>query len=92
MRLFVYSSAKAPKPLAVFECDKVTKAKATVPARLDSIKPGMVCCLGEGRTADRTTMYVVANVDSKKTGLSTLIFETKEAPARGNPPDEGQNP
>ena len=80
-RLFFYPTEKSAKPTLVLECKEVSAAKATVPAHIsiESVKPGMVCCPGEGRHADRSKMYVVAEAQAKKIGLSTIIFE-KEAP------------
>jgi hypothetical protein len=61
----------------VVECEKVTRAQATVPAHMsiESIRPGMVAFPGAGRKVDRSTMYVVAKVEQKKTGLSMITFE-----------------
>lgn len=75
MRLFVYQTAKSPKSVAVLECEKVTKSKATVTkgVSLISIQPGMVCCPGEGRKADRSITYQVLDVEG-----NTIVFE-KEA-------------
>jgi len=75
MRLFVYKTAKANKPVAVFECEKIAKNKATIAkgVSLISIQPGMVCCPGEGREADRSTAYVVIDVEGNH-----IVFE-KEA-------------
>lgn len=76
MRLFVFKTAKARKALAVLECEKVTKAKATIAkgVSLINIQPGMICCQGEGREPDRATTYQVLNIEGNH-----IIFE-KEAP------------
>jgi len=72
MRLFVYQTAKSPKALAVFECEKFSKSKATIPAHvnIESVKPDMVCCPGEGRQVDRDTTYVVISVER-----NTILFD-----------------
>lgn len=75
MRLYVFKTAKAHKAIAVFEYDKITKGKATITkgVSLASIQPGMVCCPGEGREPDRSTTYVVLEVEGNH-----IVFE-KEA-------------
>ena len=88
MRLFVYKTAKASKALAVFECEKVAKGKATVYPNVDiqAVKPGMVCCPGEGRKADRATEYVVVDVER-----NTIVFE-KETGTVHSPPLAEEEP
>lgn len=88
MRLFVYPSIKARRAIAVLECDKMTKTKATVPSHisLDHIQPGMVCHPGEGRNVDRSTIYMIADV-----AKGSLTFESGSSAAETTPP-EGQNP
>ena len=85
MRLFVYKTAKASKALAVFECEKVAKGKATVYPNVDiqAVKPGMVCCPGEGRKADRSTTYVVIGVER-----NSIVFERETGTAHSPPPAE----
>jgi len=85
MRLFVFKTAKAHKPVAVIECEKVTKSKATAPKHvsLASIQPGMVCCPGEGRDPDRSTMYVVIDVEGnhivfEKEALTGVVYTPEE--------------
>lgn len=82
-RLFVFATTKAAKPTMVLECEKVTKAQATVAAAVSiaSVKPGMVCYPGVGRKIDRTTIHVVAETDPKKVGFSIIRFEKEEVPA-----------
>lgn len=72
MRLFVFPNAKAKRALAVFEVTNLTRTKATIASgvSLDSVRAGMMCCPGEGRKADRTKVYVVAEVQK-----SALVFE-----------------
>jgi len=86
MRLFVYPTEKARRAIIVLDCKSVTKGKATVPSHinLDHIQPGMVCCPGTGRQADRSTTYVVAKVI--KDGL---IFEGAE---KGTPDEMPKGP
>lgn len=71
MRLFVYPTIKTQKAIAVIECEKVTKTKATLSTDVDlsGIKPGMIACPGEGRQVDRSTIYVVAEAHK-----DSLIF------------------
>ena len=89
MRLFVYKTAKAPKSLAVFECEKVTKGKATVSEHVNiaSVQPGMVCCPGEGRKVDRSTMYVVIDVER-----NNIVFDKEALTGIDTPPDEDAKP
>jgi len=89
MRLFIYPSIKARRSIAVIECDKVTKTKATVPSNINlaGIKPGMVCHPGEGRQVDRSTIYVIAEV-----AKGNLIFESGSPVAVDAVPEEGQKP
>jgi hypothetical protein len=89
MRLFVYPSIKARRSIAVIECDKVTKTKATVPSNvnLEGIKPGMIACPGEGRNVDRSTIYVIAEV-----GKGNLTFESGTPVVVETTPPEDQSP
>lgn len=80
-RLFLFPNENAPKPTIVLECEKLGKGRATVPAHISliSVKAGMVGRPGEGRQVDRKApIVVVATVEQKKTGLSTITFAKEE--------------
>lgn len=89
MRLFVYPTIKAQKAIAVIECEKVTKTKATLSTNvnLSGIEPGMIVCPGEGRQVDRSTIYVIAEV-----GKNNLTFEGGTSVMVETTPPEDQNP
>lgn len=82
-RVHIFADKRASKPYAVLEVTSIGNKEAKVSADVDisNIKPGHILCLATGRQSDRSTDRVIAAVDQKKSGLSTITFESQPAPA-----------
>ena len=85
MRAYIYPTIRALKPTVALDCERVTKARATIPAHvnLQNVKPGMIFRLARGRQADFGSTQVIAKVERGAIFFETERSETKATTTRG---------